>query len=79
MFKTKTFKTKTFQTKTVQTRTANTQLSDQELRQVSGGYALPTTANTAPPPLFSWRTPVYDGGISTARSTGVVSPVTFKP
>jgi bacteriocin-like protein len=73
------FKTKTFKTKTAKTRTASTKLSDQELQQVSGGYALPTTANTAPPPLFSWRTPVYDGEISAARSTGVVSPVTFKP
>jgi hypothetical protein len=71
------FKTKTFKTKTARTRTANTQLSDQELRQVSGGYALPTIANTAPPPLFSWRTPVYDGEISAARAAGTVA--TFKP
>jgi hypothetical protein len=70
------FKTKTFKTKTAQTRTANTQLSGQELQQVSGGYALPTIANTAPPPLFSWR-PVYDGEISAARAAGTVAM--FKP
>jgi bacteriocin-like protein len=58
-------------------KTAKDELRDQELQQVSGGYALPTPANTAPPPLFSWRTPVYDGDMSAARAAGTIA--TFKP